>query len=111
MPAVEPDILDQSASGVEVNAREIPYVDMAGQWAEERDALLPIIEKVLAEGHWVGGSAIPRFEAAAARLCGVAHAVALNSGTDALVCAMAALGMTVANVVAAARSVVTAAED
>jgi dTDP-4-amino-4,6-dideoxygalactose transaminase len=66
---------------------------MAAQWAEERDALLPIIEEVLAEGHWVGGTAIDRFEAEAARLCGVAHAVALNSGTDALVLGMAALGI------------------
>lgn len=75
------------------SGREIPYVNMAGQWAEERDELLPIIEKVLADGHWVGGMAILRFEAAAARLCGVEQAVALNSGTDALVCGMAALGI------------------
>ncbi len=73
--------------------REVPYVNMAGQWREERDELLPIIEEVLAEGHWVGGAAVPRLEAAVARLCGVEHAVALNSGTDALVCGMAALGI------------------
>jgi dTDP-4-amino-4,6-dideoxygalactose transaminase len=66
---------------------------MAAQWAEERQALLPIIERVLAEGHWVGGAEIDAFEAAAARLCGVAHAVALNSGTDALALGMAALGI------------------
>ena len=74
-------------------AREVPYVNMAAQWAEERDALLPIIERVLAAGHWVGGAAIDEFEAAAARLCGVGHAIALNSGTDALVLGMAALGI------------------
>jgi dTDP-4-amino-4,6-dideoxygalactose transaminase len=73
--------------------REVPYVDLAAQWAEERDQLLPIIEQALAEGQWVGGPAVAAFEAAASRLCGVAHAVALNSGTDALVLGMAALGI------------------
>lgn len=93
MPAAEPKIVDQSPSSAERADREVPYVNMAAQWAEEREALLPIVERVLAEGHWVGGAEIAEFEAAAARLCGVAHAVALNSGTDALVLGMAALGI------------------
>lgn len=71
----------------------MPYVDLAAQWAEERDALLPIVERSLAGGQWVGGDAVAAFEAAAAKLCGVAHAVALNSGTDALALGMAALGI------------------
>lgn len=85
--------MDRSPSSGDPAAREVPYVNMAAQWAEEREELLPIIERVLAEGHWVGGAAVAEFEAAAARLCGVAHAVALNSGTDALVLGMAALGI------------------
>ena len=99
MPAAEPKIVDQSPSsgervaGSECAERNVPYVNMAAQWAEEREALLPIVERVLAEGHWVGGAEIAEFEAAAARLCGVAHAVALNSGTDALALGMAALGI------------------
>jgi dTDP-4-amino-4,6-dideoxygalactose transaminase len=93
MSAAEPKVMDRSPSSGQSAAREVPYVNMAAQWAEERDALLPIIEQVLAEGHWVGGAAVAEFEAAAARLCGVAHAVALNSGTDALVLGMAALGI------------------
>lgn len=85
--------VDRAAGDDLSPAREIPYVNMAGQWAEEREELLPIIEKVLEDGHWVGGTAILKFEVAVARLCGVQHAVALNSGTDALVCGMAALGI------------------
>ena len=88
--------MDRSPSSGQSAARadrEVPYVNMAAQWAEERDALLPIIERVLAEGHWVGGAPVAEFEAGAARLCGVAHAIALNSGTDALVLGMAALGI------------------
>ena len=93
MPAAEAKIEDRDESGAVRPAREVPYVNMAAQWAEERDALLPVIERVLAGGQWVGGPAVAEFEAAAAKLCGVAHAVALNSGTDALVLGMAALGI------------------
>lgn len=93
MPAAEPEVMVEDPSSGARAARQVPYVDMAAQWAEERDELLPIVERVLAGGHWVGGPAIAEFEAAAARLCGVAHAVALNSGTDALVLGMAGLGI------------------
>jgi dTDP-4-amino-4,6-dideoxygalactose transaminase len=93
MPVAEPEVMDEGPARGASAAREVPYVNMAAQWAEERQALLPIIERVLAEGHWVGGAEIDAFEAAAAGLCGVAHAVALNSGTDALALGMAALGI------------------
>jgi len=88
MPAVEPQAPPEESA-----RREVPYVDLAAQWADERDQLMPIIERVLAEGQWVGGAAVAEFEAEAAKLCGVAHAVALNSGTDALALGMAALGI------------------
>lgn len=96
MPAAEAKVVEprpSSADSVEGAERLVPYVNMAAQWAEERDELLPIVERVLAEGHWVGGSEIEELEEALARLCGVSHAVALNSGTDALALGMAALGI------------------
>lgn len=93
MPAAEPKIVEPSPASDAVARRQVPYVNMAAQWAEERAALLPVVEKVLAEGHWVGGPEIEELESALARLCGVAHAVALNSGTDALALGMAALGI------------------
>ena len=92
MPAVDPEVKDQPTPAGKAR-REVPYVDMAAQWAGERDELLPVIERTLAGGQWVGGPAIAEFEASAARLCGVAHVVALNSGTDALALGMAALGI------------------
>ena len=61
MPAAEAKVVEprpssaDSAAGAE---RLVPYVNMAAQWAEERSELLPVIEKVLAEGHWVGGPVI-----------------------------------------------------
>ena len=66
-------------------------MNLSAQWHDERTALLPIIESVLASGNYVGGEQIERFEKTVAQLCGVADAVALNSGTDALACALRAL--------------------
>lgn len=71
----------------------IPYVNLAAQYREERDELLPIIDRELASGEYVGGAAIEEVEERLAALCGVAHAVALNSGTDALILALRALGI------------------
>lgn len=75
------------------NIRPIPYVNLAAQWEAEREKLLPIVEKVLASGQYIGGNLIEEFEERAARLCQTKHCVALNSGTDALVCGLVALGV------------------
>jgi dTDP-4-amino-4,6-dideoxygalactose transaminase len=73
--------------------QKIPYVNLAAQWQLERDELLPIIEKVLASGQYIGGGQVEEFERQAALLCQTKHCVALNSGTDALVFGLLALGV------------------
>lgn len=57
--------------------------------AEERDALL----EVLASGHLVQGRRVEAFETRFARYLGTQEAVATNSGTAALHCALLALGV------------------
>ena len=81
--------------GAVLNAakREIPYVNLAAQYAEEREELLPIIDRALAGGQFVGGEPIEALEQALQPVCGAEHVVALNSGTDALILGMAALGI------------------
>ena len=71
----------------------VPYVDLAAQWQDEKKDLLPIIESVMSSGQFVGGEAVERFEHKAAELCGTQYCVALNSGTDALVLGLLALGV------------------
>ena len=71
----------------------ISYVDMAAQFAEQRDEIMARVEVVLAEGKLVGGPDIYILEGEIAGFCGVTHAMALNSGTDALVLGMTALGI------------------
>lgn len=73
--------------------RRVPFVDLKAQFAEEREALMPMVEAALAAGAWVGGEAVERVEVELAARCGRAHAVALNSGTDALILALKALGI------------------
>jgi dTDP-4-amino-4,6-dideoxygalactose transaminase len=72
---------------------QIPYVNMKAQWQEERNELLPIIDKILSSGQYVGGEEIVKFEEDIAKYCQVKYAVALNSGTDALIMALDLLGV------------------
>ncbi len=75
--------------------RQIPYVDFAAQFAEEREDLLRIVEAVFSRGEFVGGPAVDRLEEELAAFHGVTpdRVVALNSGTDALILGMRALGI------------------
>lgn len=73
--------------------RKVPYVNLGAQYAEDRDKLLPIIDQVLRDGQYIAGEAIERLEAELAAFVGVKHVVTLNSGTDALALALAALGV------------------
>ncbi len=78
---------------VETRQRTIPYVDLAAQFAGEREELLAAIESALATGHWVGGAMVEEFEAAAARYLGARHVVSVASGTDALILALRVLDL------------------
>lgn len=71
----------------------IPYVNLQAQWQEDQDDLLPIIEKVLSSGQYVGGEELDKFEENMAKFCGVKYATALNSGTDALIFALRLSGI------------------
>lgn len=73
--------------------KPVPYVDIGAQFIEERDELMPIIERVLSSGQYIGGAFVDSFEEKAARLVGTRHAIALNSGTDALFLGLQALGI------------------
>lgn len=71
----------------------VPFVDLKQRIAEERDELRACIDAVLDDAQLVLGPHVASFEAAAARTIGIGHVVALNSGTDALMMALWALGI------------------
>ena len=71
----------------------IPYVNIAVQWSREKDELLPIVERVLASGKYVGGVEVDKLEAELKNVFNVGHVVAVNSGTDALMFGLNAVGV------------------
>lgn len=75
------------------NMKEISYIGLVPQWNEEKDDLLPIIDKVMSSGKFILEQDCFKFEENVAKLCGVKYAAALNSGTDALLYAMTLSGI------------------
>ena len=71
----------------------IPMLDLASEVDGLWDEVRPTVERVLRSGQFIGGPEVQAFEAEAAAFLGVRHAVGLNSGTDALVIALEALGV------------------
>lgn len=72
---------------------KVRYVDLESQWEEEKDHLLPIMSEVMRSGQFILGDIVDDLERLLASYCSVEHAIALNSGTDALVCALHAAGV------------------
>ncbi|MHB1204943.1 MAG: DegT/DnrJ/EryC1/StrS family aminotransferase, partial [Rhodospirillaceae bacterium] len=73
--------------------RVVPYVNFQAQFQEERGDILAITERVFASGQFIAGPEVAELEAKWAAYCNVKHAVALNSGTDALIFALLAAGV------------------
>ncbi len=72
---------------------KIPYVDLAAQHRPLKEALLAAIGGVLDRGQFILSDEVAEFESRFAELCGARFAVGLNSGTDALIMALKALGI------------------
>lgn len=71
----------------------IPYVDVALQHTTIKNELLAAVGDVIDSGRFILGEQVAEFEQRFAELCGVRYAVGVNSGTDALVFALRALGI------------------
>lgn len=71
----------------------IPILDLQPEIELLRSELNEAFNKVLSEGRFILGPEVQEFEKAAANYLGVKYAVGLNSGTDALVIALRAMGI------------------
>ena len=71
----------------------IPILDLGPSIEQDRDALQAAFERVLDSGRFIGGPEVSAFEGEVADFLGTRYAVGLNSGTDALVIALRALGV------------------
>ena len=74
-------------------ADKIPVLDLAPEIAEVRPALDAAWARVLESRHFILGPEVDAFESEVAAFLGVKYAIGVNSGTDALVVALRALGV------------------
>jgi len=69
---------------------KVPMLDLVAECHELRSEIEPAVNRVLASGHYILGREVAGFETAMARYMGVPHAVAVASGTDALILSLRA---------------------
>lgn len=72
---------------------EIALLDLASQRARLEPGLTEAIERVLSHGRFVMGPEVFKLESRLATRCGAPHVVGCGSGTDALLLAFLALGL------------------
>ncbi len=72
---------------------KVPYLGLQAQHAELKAEILAAVGEVLERGDFILGEAVGRLEKELAAYCGTAHAIGLNSGTDALFLVMRAWGI------------------
>ena len=70
---------------------EVPFLNLAAQYASLKNALLPAVEKVLSGAHYILGPNVAAFEQEIAAFTGAKFGVGVNSGSDALTLALRAL--------------------
>jgi dTDP-4-amino-4,6-dideoxygalactose transaminase len=71
----------------------VPLLDLTAQWGPIRDEALSAITRVCDAQQFILGTEVDALEHELAAMLGVAHAVGVSSGTDALLVAMMAAGV------------------
>jgi len=80
-------------SSVHKKSDQIPFLDLVTPHAELESELTSVFRRVLQTAGFVGGAMVSEFEKSFGDFCGASHAVAVNSGTDALRLALIASGV------------------
>jgi dTDP-4-amino-4,6-dideoxygalactose transaminase len=72
---------------------KIPILDLSPQYQSLKTEIYAAIDRVLESGQFIMGPDVKQFEQEVAAYLGVKHAIAVNSGTDALVIGLRSLGI------------------
>lgn len=72
---------------------EIPFVNLQAEYIDMEQEIDKAIAEVCASGRYIMGAKVEELEAKIAEYCGVKHAVACASGSDALVLSLMACGI------------------
>jgi len=78
---------------------EIPFLDLITPHLELEAELTSVFQRTLRTAGFIGGRMVEEFEKAFAEFCTTKHAIAVNSGTDALRFALMAAGVQQGNTV------------
>lgn len=91
--SVRPELFACRAPGSEptVAAVQVPLLDLKEQNAALEDEFKAAFEEVLRSGYYISGPRIAEFESAVAAYTETSHAIAVSSGTDALLVALMAM--------------------
>jgi dTDP-4-amino-4,6-dideoxygalactose transaminase len=73
--------------------RQIPMLDLAGEYCEIRNEIDEAVQRVLDSGNFILGDEVEAFEHEVADYLGVRYAIGVASGSDALLLALMALGV------------------
>lgn len=73
--------------------QKIPILDLSPQYQSLKPEIYAAIDRVLESGQFIMGPDVKQFEQEVATYLGVKHAIAVNSGTDALVIGLRSLGI------------------
>lgn len=72
---------------------KVPAFDLRQQYMELRDEVLPLLDEVMAQGHFILGEHVKALEEEVARYTGTAHGIGVANGSDALNLALMACGV------------------
>ena len=72
---------------------KIPILDLSPQYQSLKTEIYAAIDRVLESGQFIMGPDVKQFEQEVATYLGVKHAITVNSGTDALVIGLRAMGI------------------
>jgi len=72
---------------------QVPLLDLKAQFAQIREAVMPVIEQVCAGQRFILGDHVSALEAEIARYCSAPFGIGVSSGTDALLLALMALNV------------------
>jgi dTDP-4-amino-4,6-dideoxygalactose transaminase len=73
--------------------QKIPILDLSPQYQSLKPEIYAAIDRLLESGQFIMGPDVKQFEQEVATYLGVKHAIAVNSGTDALVIGLRAMGI------------------
>ena len=72
---------------------KIPYIDLGLEYKNYKSEINKAFSNVMKSGDYIDGLLVKKFEKEIANFLGVKHVLTLNSGTDALLFSLAALGL------------------